>query len=370
VYANGTLKGEGGSFSTNETVDLCAADIGGVNSTAGGGGSPTGGVNSDPIILGLRNQVFKFEGRNGAWYSNLSNKYLQWNMQFREFDSCPDEENMFVSGMTLTTLDELTRSGLYSDILIMTTLEPTPHCQNDPNLVCLGEGTLHISFDGGKTFSSSPGEFPYGSRNRVVAHNTYAACSHKWHDYDVSSTNDWRSVRYGGRRATAKQKKAVQLLADGKATMIDPLGCDKWIEDRVNKNDLFQQRGLWSTIYVETPMVSFHIEYRRSDWFDHKCDFQSLDAWMTSVDKAMDKTEWHGILGETKHRIYDLSTGEQIMSDRSKLLRGKADSDYEVEGPFDKNFAALGKQNGINRAVSSVIESVEKSMFSSTKLKV
>eukprot|EP00547_Thalassionema_nitzschioides_P013014 CAMPEP_0194259840 /NCGR_PEP_ID=MMETSP0158-20130606/44497_1 /TAXON_ID=33649 /ORGANISM="Thalassionema nitzschioides, Strain L26-B" /LENGTH=159 /DNA_ID=CAMNT_0038999785 /DNA_START=171 /DNA_END=646 /DNA_ORIENTATION=+ len=55
---------------------------------------PPGGVNGDPMILGLQNQVFKFEGRDGAWYSNLStsnndNSTLNWNMLFKKFDSCP-----------------------------------------------------------------------------------------------------------------------------------------------------------------------------------------------------------------------------------------------------------------------------------------
>lgn len=31
-----------------------------------------GGFIGDPIVLGLQNQVFKFEGVDGGWYSNLS----------------------------------------------------------------------------------------------------------------------------------------------------------------------------------------------------------------------------------------------------------------------------------------------------------
>ena len=38
------------------------------------------GVNGDPIIMGLAGQIFKFEGRSGAWYSAASAKSFQWNI--------------------------------------------------------------------------------------------------------------------------------------------------------------------------------------------------------------------------------------------------------------------------------------------------
>merc|ERR1712226_511550 len=273
----------------------------------------------DPIILGLNQQIFKFEGRNEAWYSNIANDYFFWNMQFRQFDTCPLDENMFVTGMSLSVLGDYA-----SDVLVVTTPEPIEECRVDPNTVCLGEGTLHISFDGGKTFASQPG------------------------DYHFSNNNVHNNLRDGGRRMSVVEKKPLALLSDKKMTMIDPVECGSWINERVSHNDLFQQKGHWSTLYIETDVVSFHIEYRRSDWVNPKCDFQSLDAWMTKVDGKMEKVKWNGILGETKEKIYDATTGEQILSDRSKLLRGKDDSDYEVDGPFGKSFAAFMEKKGAN----------------------
>jgi len=293
------------------------------------------GSGSDPIIMGLNQQVFKFEGRDTAWYANVANEHLFWNMQFRQFDTCPLDENMFITGMSLSTSDHSDSS----EILIVTTPEPIEECRMDPNAVCLGEGTLHISFDGGNTFVSQPGDYHYGSRGRVVAHNTYAACSRKWHDYEVSE-QEGRNLREGGRRMTVVEKKPLALLSDKKMTMIDAEECGTWIDDRVNNNDLFQQKGHWSTLHIDTDVASFHVEYRRSDWFNRRCDFQSLDAWMTKVEGKMEKVEWNGILGETKKKIYDANTGEQVLSDRMKLLRGKDDADYEVDGPFGKIFAA------------------------------
>mmetsp|Transcript_21127 Transcript_21127/g.31314 ORF Transcript_21127/g.31314 Transcript_21127/m.31314 type:complete len:515 (-) Transcript_21127:156-1700(-) len=318
----------------------------------------------DPIILGYQNQVFKFEGRDGAWYSNLASKELQWNMRFQKFDTCPEDENMFVTGIALSMADSRDETGSKSNILIATTTEPTEECKSDPNKVCLGEGTLHMSFDGGNTFVSQPGDYKFSSYGRVVAHNTFAACSRKWHDYDISN-NDWRgnSLREGGRRMAVVEKKPLQLLSDQKLKMIDPSECGSWIDDRSAYNDLFDQKGHWSTIYVETPEVSFHIEYRRSDWFDPKCDYQSLDAWMTKVTKKMDKEDWGGVLGETKVKIFDKATGEQIKSDRMKLLQGKDDADYEVSHPFGTDFAAK-PSTGLHGFATTVMNSVENSIFS------
>lgn len=316
--------------------------------------APTPGAQSDPIIIGFNQQVFKFEGRHEAWYANVANKHLFWNMQFRKFDTCPQDENMFIAGMSLSTLGH----GA-SDILIATTPEPIEECRVNPNAICLGEGTLHISFDGGKSFVSQPGDYHYGSLGRVVAHNTYAACSRKWHDYDISN-NNVHNLREGGRRMNIVEKKPLELLSDKKATMIDPVECGAWIDERVGNNDLFDQKGHWSTLYIETDVVSFHIEYRRSDWVNPKCDFQSLDAWMTKVDGKMEKVEWNGILGETKEKKYDATTGQQILSDRSKLLRGADDADYEVDGPFGKTFAVMDKDAKRNGIVDAALSTINK----------
>jgi len=317
-----------------------------------------GGANSDPIILGLQNQVFKFIGQSDSWYANLANKYFQWNMQFRDFESCPVNESMFISGISISMFGDDD-----SDILIATTPEAIPECRNDPKRVCLGEGTLHISLDGGETYISEAGDYHSGLSTRVVAHNTYAACSRKWHDYDVSDAKNLRRLAAANksqnrRRMAIQEKQPLQLLRENKAKMIDPEDCDDWIDERSKNNDLFQQKGQWSTLYIETELVSFHIEYRRSDFYDRQCDFQALDAWMTKVSSTVETEQWSGILGETKYKVYDKTTGDQIKSDRDQLLRGKDDADYEVDGPFGRKFAAATSS-------ASESESVLKKMASS-----
>ena len=62
---------------------------------------------------------------------------------------------------------------------------------------------------------------------------------------------------------------------------------------------------------------------------------------MVTVSDELEKEEWHGILGETKQAIYDKATKNQIMADRTLLLRGPDDADYEVDGPFGTDFNAF-----------------------------
>ena len=328
----------GGNFlfsgSADQLVELCMPGDG-----EGGNNDP--GTQGDPLIIGLKGQVFKFDGRDSAWYANVATQSFRWNMQFKKYPTCPTGSDVFVSGISLMTPNKSDQhhSISKSDVMIVTTPEPIKECIGK---VCLGEGTLHLSFDGGQTFVSEPGDYHYASRNRIVAHNTYGVCSRRWHDYKVA-TSDEPSLRKGNRRVTVIEKKPFELLTEKHETMIDSEECFSWIKEREVKNDLFEQKGYWSSLYVETPVVSFHIEYRMSNpnKLDGPCDFQSLDAWMVTVSDELEKQEWHGILGETKQTIYEKATGNQIMTDRTLLLRGPNDADYEVDGPFGTDFNAF-----------------------------
>jgi len=305
---------------------------------------PATGAFGDPIIMGLKGQQFKFDGRDGGWYANLAAKEYQWNMKFKKFDTCPEGDDMFVSSLAYSFGDS--EDNKESKILIVTTPQAIPQCKKDGN-VCLGHGTLHISFDGGETFASNPADYNFALGSRLVAHNTYAACSRKWFDYDLSEAaaakakdkhlrgegdEDTRELKN-----TESKKTSLQYLTEKKRSMINPTECEHWIQERFEQNDLFLQGGEWSTIHIETPTVSLHIEYRRDNSqreVDGQCNFQSLDSWMTNVSPSLHNDVWNGILGETR-------TGDETDKDRLKILRGKKDADYEVDGPFGRSFPAL-----------------------------
>jgi len=301
------------------------------------------GTIGDPIITGLGGQKFKFDGRDDAWYANVavqsqtnnlfdssSSSLFQWNMQFKQFPTCPKGDDMFVSSVAYDF-------GNGNTVLIATTPEKIARCENQ---ICLGDGTLHISFDGGENFVSNPGDYTFGVGNRVVAHNTYDACSRKWFDFDISKTENQNSSVLRGRNARTleiqSQKPALQYLTEQKRSTIRPAECESWIQERFAKNDLFMQKGQWSTIHVESPEISFHVEYRRGNLnrdVDGQCNFQSLDAWMTRVSKVLYGENWNGILGETRNK--------NGVEGRLNILRGQNDSDYEVNGPFVTEFPAL-----------------------------
>jgi len=320
------------------------------------GGSTDPGSQGDPIIIGLEGQVFKFEGTNGKWYSNIITNSLGWNMQFRKYETCPKDEDMFISGMSIIDSSEM-GNDFDSSILIVSTPTPIRECEGH-SAVCLGGGNLHISFDGGHTFVSHPGDYHPTPGSRLIAHNTFGACSRKWFDYEITKEKENATANLRGRRL--HERKPLEFLTDKTSTMIDPIECGVWIQDRKEKEDLFNQRGLWSTIYIENPNASFHIEFRQSnpEKLDRVCDFQSLDAWMTKVSDELEIQEWNGVLGETKKAIYDPVSKRQIKSNRSQLLRGKNDSDYEVDGPFGLAHAALVYDkiwNGPPNTVESVV---------------
>jgi len=345
-------------------------------SPASTGGDLVIATQGDPLILGLGGQLFQFDGRDQGWYANVHSPSLLWNMEFTEYNTCPKGENVFVSGIRLATTSTSgdgnnNNKNHNSDVLIKTTTpeeQQKSQCNNnnddnDNDEVCLGNGTLQISFDGGKTFTSTPGDYHYGSSSaRLVAHNTYAACSRKWHDYQVSSSSSSSSPNHNNsdnngnlRGSTTTEVVVVEeeeeipplelLLENKKLTMVDiinPVECNEWIGKREQYGDLFDQRGLWSTVYIETPDVDFHIELRQSNPnnSNRPCKFQSLDVWMTRVSPKLQQEDWYGILGETKIPKLNEQTGEPILRDRYHILSSPRDEDYEVEGPYGTEFVA------------------------------
>jgi len=295
-----------------------------------------GGVNGDPLFMGLHGQVFKFEGRSGAWYSNVSTDKFQWNLRFKEFETCKENENIFVTGTTITLyhLSNLPfhKPQVAHTISIMVADEDKffPGCQSG---VCLGEGSLKISVDG-KTDITSPGDYQLGNNGgRVIAHNTFAACSRKWFDYVLPEMDPAEKTR---RHLNIVKKTPLEFLNKDLIDTLDPEKCATWIKDRTRDGDLFSQNGGWSTIHIETPTLSFHVEYRQDK---DNCYSHTIDAYISEVSPVLLEGEWQGVLGETRNPKF-YPDGKPVTSERSYLLNAKNDSDYEVDGPFGNKFAA------------------------------
>jgi len=206
---------------------------------------------------------------------------------------------------------------------------------------CLGEGSLEILVDGESI--TAPGEYVFGTDGgiRVVAHNTFASCSRKWYDY-TEPMNDENSAIDSNKRVLS-MKSPIKMLFDAERKVLDWKDCHNWLLSRQKYNDIYRQLGAWSTIHIETSLVSFHIEYHQNDGSHEGCPKHSIDSWMSKVSPEMKSDEWRGILGETREPMFHRGTGEQIISGRNILLQGKSDQDYEVTGPYDTNFGARRK---------------------------
>jgi len=287
-----------------------------------------GAVNGDPLFIGIRGQVFKFEGKSDTWYANLASESVQWNLLFNEFESCPKHENMFVTKASVFLRD----SGNQITVGVLNKEKFLPGCAE--GTVCLGEGSLGIEIN--NRVIDSPGVYSLDDNaGRVVIHNTYASCSRKWYDYDISKDE----LNSAGTRAlidSNSQEAAMDLLFKNKGKMLDPEECQSWLDKRAKNRDLFSQNGSWTTVYIETQDISMHMEYRQAD---ETCDSHLIDAWISKVSPKLLAQEWKGILGETRYPKYH-SDGREIESGRELLLIGKKDEHYEVKTPYETMFTA------------------------------
>jgi len=282
-----------------------------------------GHVGNDPLFIGFNGQAFKFHGRDEAWYGTLGTSNFQWNSQFSYFKNCPDESDMFITAISMMFFDEKPINSI--SIMVKDKNEMFPGCPSDDN-ACLGRGSLVLLLDGQEI--TTPGEYNMDNEGgRIVVHNTFGACSRKWYDYR-DDTRVSRSLRL---------KSPLELLIDNRGEMLDHEECYEWMKDRSKFDDLFLQNGHWTTIHIETPLVSFHVEYRKSR--DVDCMSHSLDAWITRVSPEFEAEQWNGIMGETRFPEF-YPGSEQMITDRLQILKGKKDSDYEVHTMHGTKFAA------------------------------
>jgi hypothetical protein len=285
------------------------------------------GVNGDPLIMGLQGQLFRFDGRSGGWYSAISAPSFQWNMRVTQFEGCPDHSDTFSSGAGFTFFDEKKQAMAKVEINVVNEHSVDIGCGSDSK-ACLGAGSLEILIDGQKIVVGGDYQFEDKKSGRVIAFNTFYQCSRKWYDFDVIPEDKFSSLRDSRDRRLATLPGVLDVVNGLKGTMIDKEVCGKWIADRKQLGDLFDQPGHYSTIIIAMDSVTFHVEYKQEN---ERCNAHSLDVWMSAVSPSLLKEDWEGIIGETKAPL----VGEKKdLYDRKEVLKFSDDADYEVSSPF------------------------------------
>ena len=284
-----------------------------------------GGVNGDPLIIGLKGQLFKFEGRTGAWYSAISSPSFQWNMRISEYETCPKNSDTFVSGAGFTFFDKKRRESHKLEINVVNEYNVDIGCGRE-GFPCLGAGSLELILDGTKIVTGGNCKFSDGS-GKILAFNTFYQCSRQWYDFDVAGPEKKGSGMLRDSRRLAADEDVFETLSGLKNTMIDQEVCEKWVADRKTYGDLFEQSGHYSTIIVKTEGITFHVEYKQEN---ERCNAHSLDVWMSSVSPSLLMEDWEGVIGETK----ELTSATKDMYKRNDVLKFSDDADYEVNSPF------------------------------------
>ena len=195
----------------------------------------------------------------------------------------------------------------------------------------------------------SPGDYfssPDNGDNglRVIAYNTYGACARMWHYYIIPQQNKIHSQEIRNRRLSVSQETPLSFLSGSLGKSLDPNICAEWIRERAEYDDLFLHPGGWSSIYIETPLSSFHVEYSQNlpdKNVAGRCHSHNIDVWMSKVYPELESQKWRRIFGETRYSKKDKATGNGIMNDRHLILMGGRDSDYEVSGRYGTHFIAL-----------------------------
>lgn len=286
-----------------------------------------GGVNGDPLIMGLAGQLFKFDGRSGAWYSAVSAPSFQWNMRIQEYEECPAESNKFVSGVGFSLFKKGQFGRQISHQIVVNVVNEhmvQTGCGTEATN-CLGNGSLELIIDGKKFVYPGDYQFKDGS-GRVIAFNTYYECARKWYDFDITPAEQDQETSLRAHRKLNSFPGVFDVVRGLEDTMVDKQACDEWIEDRQKKNDLFHQAGEWSTIIVKTDRISFHVEYKQ----EHKrCSAHTVDVWIASVSPDLYDEDWEGVIGETKDPANH--GGEKV--ERTEFLKFPDDESYEVTGP-------------------------------------
>jgi len=239
------------------------------------------------ISCGLFIDQFQVKRTNSAkkkgWLRKLESQSLRWDIHSNEFDTCPKNKH-FVDASTMTFYYSTGQDEVAHSIVIEAVKNnDTPDdCQSS---VCLGNGSLNIYVDGNLIIK--PGDYSLiNVGGRIIAYNTHLACARK-KDEPSSTGSGLRSHRklYEAPLVLQRMRTPVDFVSHVHGEMTDSTICKEWIDDRSKYDDIFKQGGNLSIVHVQTPLISFHIEYRYSP--DNNCEFSPLETWITDASEEI-----------------------------------------------------------------------------------
>lgn len=285
-----------------------------------------------PELTGLDGQIQRFhiedhpDQRGVTWYKLLASSKLQWNMAAYRWNKCPHGEDVFMgnTGFSFHEPDPQDPTKMLSNYLqFRVQRRDERDCLWNYSKACLAGGSFVMKF--GKTESDvfHPGDYSLETSDgviRTVAYNTNRACSIEMNP-DIASAG------------LSLENTAIDFLRQAKEYTVDPEGCETWIKEREEKDDLFSFNSDLSTVNIHTPWASITIQVRQNKVkTEESCVFASMNVWVTNLSPDLLADEFSGVLGVEKHFNFPPSSSTSNVAIRA--LSHMDTEQYEVDGPF------------------------------------
>lgn len=322
------------------------------------------GVENDPVIVGFRNQIFKFDGRSDAWYANLAAESVQWNMKFHTFEDCPGGRDTYVTGFSYMLREA---RAIAHSVVVRVRDEGTflPGCgdghendgsagpakqaaaaappqegqqqepQEPPPPVCLGDGSLEIMIDGkiivhAGDYSTDDGQL------RVVAHNTFGECARHWQDMDADF--DGAASRPEGAEESntapvnSKRDKEREFVSEG-WTKRHVLGEHLWNQKRQQPDLATLPRRLeGDSVKIERDQHSEGGDHGPLKYVlgakGHMIDPQECDQWLRERKAYGDLFQqaggWSSVHIESPHASFQVEYRQNIPEESEEKTNSKS----------------------------------------------
>lgn len=264
-------------------------------------------------MTGFYGQKFDFTGRDGSWYSLVSDPpSMQVNIRITA--PVPTVSAItYITGISIITTDS---DGFYHSIVITVKEPHSLESVCSPGISpCLADGSLNVVLDG-EAALSAPGSVILGPGVEVTAVNIPGECR----SFGFETYWEKKKLEYGqdNRRMTEAQDIGEWILAD--PTTTNKVECNEYVARAMTRNrGLFDHQSEHASFKIVTPETIIRLSHGRlhqlamrdpTDLFD----LPDHRTWQMNVaiDHADVSNNAKGILGETVVPTRD-STGGIIM---------------------------------------------------------